>query len=69
MTVELINYFQLWKTEEWSAFKDKMIKLYKNKIEQNLFQKPQGFGDLAKKVGDILGRWKLIATDETLNYY
>lgn len=46
-----------------------MIKLYKNKIEKNLFQKPEGFGDLAMKVGDILGRWNLIATDVTSNYY
>lgn len=40
-------------TEEWLAFKSKMIELYKKKIEQNLFHKLEGLEELVKKSGDI----------------
>lgn len=40
-------------TEEWSAFKSKMIKVYKKKIEQNLFHKLEGLEELVKESGDI----------------
>lgn len=40
-------------TEEWSAFKSKMIKLYKKKIEKKLFHKLEGLEELVKESGDI----------------
>lgn len=40
-------------TEEWSAFKTQMLKLYKKKIEQNLFYKLEGLKELVKESGDI----------------
>lgn len=40
-------------TKEWSAFKSKMIELYKKQIEQNLFHKLEGLEELIKEAGDI----------------
>ena len=40
-------------TEEWTAFKSKMIELYKKKIEQNLFHKLEGLEELVKEAGEI----------------
>lgn len=40
-------------TEEWSAFKTKMIEFYKKEIEQNLFHKLEGLEELVKEAGDI----------------
>ena len=40
-------------TEEWSAFKSKMIRLYKKQIEQNLFHKLEGLEELVKESGNI----------------
>lgn len=40
-------------TEEWSAFKNKMIELYKKEIEQNLFHKLEGLEELVKESGNI----------------
>lgn len=40
-------------SEEWSAFKTKMLKLYKKQIEQNLFHKLEGLEELVKESGDI----------------
>lgn len=40
-------------TEEWSAFKTKMIELYKKEIEQNLFHKLEGLEELVKDAGNI----------------
>lgn len=40
-------------TKEWSAFKSKMIELYKKQIEQNLFRKLEGLEELVKEAGDI----------------
>lgn len=40
-------------TDEWSAFKSKMIELYKKKIEQNLFHKLEGLEELVKESGNI----------------
>lgn len=39
-------------TEEWSAFKSKMMELYKKQIEQNLFHKLEGLEELVKESGD-----------------
>ena len=41
------------KQTEWSAFKSKMIELYKKQIEQNLFHKLEGLEELFKESGDI----------------
>lgn len=40
-------------TEDWLAFKSKMIKVYKKKIEQNLFHKLEGLEELVKEAGEI----------------
>lgn len=40
-------------TAEWSAFKTKMIELYKKEIEQNLFDKLEGLEELVKDAGNI----------------
>lgn len=46
-------FLKVKQTEEWSAFKSKMIKVYKKKIEQNLFHKLEGLEELVKEYGDI----------------
>lgn len=40
-------------TAEWSAFKAKMIELYKKQIERNLFYKLEGLEELVKDAGNI----------------
>ena len=46
-------FLKVRQTEEWSAFKSKMIELYKKQIEQNLFHKLEGLEELVKEAGEI----------------
>lgn len=46
-------FLKVKQTEEWSAFKTKMIELYKKEIEQNLFHKLEGLEELVKESGDF----------------
>lgn len=46
-------FLKVKQTEEWSAFKTKMIELYKKEIEKNLFHKLEGLEELVKESGDI----------------